>query len=698
MSLETQSFAFGAFLLNAKERVLLRDGKPLPVTPKAFLLLSILVENHGHLVEKNELISQVWPDSFVEEGNLTFTIGLLRKALGDNSQVPHFIETVPRRGYRFIAEVSAAPDEMAANAPAANHFGYRTSAVFVAFCIILLSTLAVGTWVAKTKIFDEVPTPTILDVNYHSEKFSSSGKTLHASISPDGKLVAYVDETAGKWSVWLRKLETSENTLLVPPSDEYYFGLVFAHDGQTVYFVRKPPGGLERAGSNIYRISILGGVPEQIILGFIEGWISLSPDDGQLSFIRCHYKENNFCSLMIADTTGRNERQILTRPSPIRISDNQFSPDGKSIVFASGNSANGGRDFHLTKVDLESGVETPISSPAFFNIHNLKWLPDGESLLEAAMENLDGQSKLWQVSTTTGETNLLTKDSASFMGISLNKDASLMVSTQVSNNFQLYFSSQGQTKDLTHARQAIFAPDGNIVYSTHEGDIWAIGRDGSGQRQLTNSPDTDHFPCFSSNGRFIYFTSNRTGTNQVWRMNSDGSNQNQVTKTEGGYPTFVSLDDKWVYYESGKLRTLWKVSTETGEEIEVSDQKIYYPAFSPDGSFVAFFTRHGDKNRAGIAVMQVAEKNIVKTLDFAELQSLPVRIAWSGDSRTLNYVTWSEQGNILWEQSLDDAQPRHLADLGNKEVEYYSPAPDGSSYIFTRGEWLHNAVLIEGLK
>ena len=145
--------------------------------------------------------------------------------------------------------------------------------------------------------------------------------------------------------------------------------------------------------------------------------------------------------------------------------------------------------------------------------------------------------------------------------------------------------------------------------------------------------------------------------------------------------------------------TLWKVSTETGEEIEVSDQKIYRPAFSPDGSFVAFFSHHGDKeNRAGIAVMHIADKNTVKTLDFADPQSLPVRIAWSGDNRTLSYVTWSEQGNTLWEQSLNDAQPRYFADLGNEEVEYYSLAPDGSSYIFTRGKWLHNAVMIDGLK
>lgn len=106
MLLERQKFEFADFLLDAKENVLLRDGKPLSITPKAFQLLLVLVKNHGHLVEKDELLNTVWADSFVEEGNLAFTIGLLRKVLNDNAQKPQFIETVPRRGYRFIGKLN----------------------------------------------------------------------------------------------------------------------------------------------------------------------------------------------------------------------------------------------------------------------------------------------------------------------------------------------------------------------------------------------------------------------------------------------------------------------------------------------------------------------------------------------------------------------------------------------------------------
>ena len=99
-------FEFGPFRLDCAERVLLRDGQPVPVTLKAFDVLMLLVENGGHLVEKDELMNRVWAGSFVEEGNLKVTVSMLRKALEDNQPENRFIETVPRRGYRFIAPVS----------------------------------------------------------------------------------------------------------------------------------------------------------------------------------------------------------------------------------------------------------------------------------------------------------------------------------------------------------------------------------------------------------------------------------------------------------------------------------------------------------------------------------------------------------------------------------------------------------------
>jgi len=98
-------YRFGPFRLNPAERLLLRDGQPVPVTPKVFDTLVALVEHHGRLLKKDELIGKLWPDATVEEDNLTHNISALRKALGDDRNSARFIETVPRLGYRFVAEV-----------------------------------------------------------------------------------------------------------------------------------------------------------------------------------------------------------------------------------------------------------------------------------------------------------------------------------------------------------------------------------------------------------------------------------------------------------------------------------------------------------------------------------------------------------------------------------------------------------------
>jgi len=100
---------FGPFRLDCTERVLLRDGQPVSLTLKAFEVLLLLVECRGHVVEKHELMKRVWADTFVEEGNIKTTVSMLRKALADDDGESRYIETVPRRGYRFVAEVKGVP-------------------------------------------------------------------------------------------------------------------------------------------------------------------------------------------------------------------------------------------------------------------------------------------------------------------------------------------------------------------------------------------------------------------------------------------------------------------------------------------------------------------------------------------------------------------------------------------------------------
>jgi len=106
-------YAFGGFRLDPAERRLLRDETPVPLTPKCFDLLVIFVENSGHLIGKEELIERLWPNQIVEEANLSFNISTLRKALGQGSNGEPFIETVPKKGFRFVAHVEEQLEEQA---------------------------------------------------------------------------------------------------------------------------------------------------------------------------------------------------------------------------------------------------------------------------------------------------------------------------------------------------------------------------------------------------------------------------------------------------------------------------------------------------------------------------------------------------------------------------------------------------------
>jgi DNA-binding winged helix-turn-helix (wHTH) protein/TolB-like protein len=112
-------YVFGSFRYDAQQRLLFRDGELIPLVPKAADTLQVLIEHSGRIVEKSELMRLVWPDTTVEEIGLARNISIVRKALGDDADSGRHIETIPRRGYRFVADVEVirAADSGSAEAP-----------------------------------------------------------------------------------------------------------------------------------------------------------------------------------------------------------------------------------------------------------------------------------------------------------------------------------------------------------------------------------------------------------------------------------------------------------------------------------------------------------------------------------------------------------------------------------------------------
>lgn len=705
MSLEINSFEFSEFCLKVREKTLLRGGKPVSLTPKALRLLFILVENHGQIVEKEELMRVVWADSFVEESNLTFTVSVLRKALSDDKKTSRYIETVPKRGYRFIAEVVEIPEaNVLETRTAEKSFAPKSkkSLAVLAVCLLLVGVGLAASWYAlKTKSASVLP---VLDASFALEKMSGSGKVFSAAVSPDGKTAVYSSETGGKQSLWIKNFDSNgENVQIVPPSEDVYQKIVFSPNGNFIYFVRQTE--LDDKNPAIYRVSIFGGVPTEIV-GDTTGGLSISPDGEKISFRRCSYRDEEFCALLIADARdGKNERKIASRPRPTRIGDNAFSPDGRRIVFAVGQSENAASEFGLAEIDLETNQEREFSTQKFFNIKQIAFLPDQSGLLVTASRIPNKNFRLWKVS--GDEAVPLTKDSENYATLSIDREGKVITATQVKEDFHLrIFDLQNQNisagKDLTSAFTATFAPNGKIVFSSPmsgNDEIWSMNADGSEQRQLTNTEADEFLPVAAPDGNSIFFTSNRTGEAHVWRMNADGTNQTKITDQNGGMPMFASPDGLFLYYLHGIDRTLWRVSSAGGGEQQILKKAKNRFALSPDGSTIVYGEKEGAEKF--FIFESVADGKTTRKIKYPDAAMRMHEIAFLPDGKSLIYVLSEGQyeNYSLWLQPLEKPDaPRKVADLGGEEVMALAIAPDGKKIVIVQGSWKHDAVLLKGLK
>lgn len=707
-------YRFGEFTLSLDQRTLRRVSENISLTPKMYELLLVLVENPDQIVEKEFLLKTVWPDSFVEEGNITYNIRQLRIALGDDAQEPSYIETIPRRGYRFIAEVIAvdSTDQLSdgrsdATTAAAADTGkwWRSRPVLAAAALILVIFAGSSIfWFSRSSRAEAAP---ILSVPFAVDKLSTDGQVFHAVISPDGKTMVYVHRTGKNQSLWLRQLETGNNVEIIPPAESFYGGLGFSPDGTSVYFSRGPLHG-DRPQIDIYRIPIYGGVPRKLAEQ-TQGWLSVSPDGERLSFVRCRHLDDEYCSLWIANAAdGKDEKMLASRPRPFRISDNKISPDGSRVVFAAGQSRTGSNEFSLMEIDIRSGQEREVTPEKFFNINYIAWLPDQSGWLLTARRIPDKSSRIWHVSAADGRATMLTSDAESYNRLSLDAKGRLLVATRIDPDFNLNIyqmdSPDEPPKTLANASSVSFAPNGKIVYAsvmTGDDEIWISNADGTEQRQLTNDPAEDIAPIAAPDGQHIYFNSNRSGKIQVWGMDIDGGNQRQITTDEGGFPLKISPDGQWLYYRSGLHYTLRRVLLAKGKEELVYDSSKQDFALAPDTVRIAYVEKNDGADK--VVVRLLDSGRIESTFSTPEPAKRVTYLIWSNDGKYVAYILEDDTHNTrtLWFQYLDGSPPRRVADLSSGEIFELSGLAlsyDSKSFAAVQGTWNHNAILIKGLK
>ncbi|MEZ5424778.1 MAG: hypothetical protein R2747_00815 [Pyrinomonadaceae bacterium] len=526
------------------------------------------------------------------------------------------------------------------------------------------------------------------------ELIKSSGNPLAAAISPDGKYIAYINVANGQQSLWLRQLSSGVNTqIVVPESEVTFYHLEFSRNGEYIYFTcddKTEPVHLDR-------VSVLGGTVKIHILNEVDGAFSISPDDRLISFRRYGKQKR---SLLIANIDGSDVRPIFETTKTF--TDNVFSPNGKAIAFANGQSDTGDRDFGIYSIDLESGEVKSVTDFRWLYVRSIIWLPDQSGLLVTARVKNDEPKQLWKISMPGGEVEKITDTQNDFNLISATKDLSKILLTQISLTSNLYLATSfaiDNVQPIVQASEGVtWAVEGNLVYSSPSSgnhDIWMLSKDKTNQKQLTTEDSTDFDPQLSPDGRYIVFISDRGGKYNLWRISADGSDPVRLTNGEGEQNPVFTKDGKFVVFNSMKDVSLWKISVEGGEPTLVSDKRAYNISISPDGAKFAHFAEKDNKLK--IVVKSFSDNRILREFAIPERLFAGHDIVWAKDGGSLIYS--AENANLvgnLWQQSLNGGSPRKLTNYLSDEIFYFDLAPDSRRFALIRGSWNYDIVLATG--
>lgn len=737
-------YEFGIFQLDIGKGVLLRENQPVLMQWKTFELLCVFTESNGNLLTRDELMNALWADTFVEDNNLSQHISALRKALGENGNGVKFIETVAGRGYRFLADVeeisaleiptkikpiaetngflkngtseqSPANSNIEDNSPTAaqtdsaktksaltfKHAKFRTATIFA-----ILSVMAVGAaflW-QKQKTADTLPASDNGSrfLNFSSAKYQKiiENQRGEAAISPDGRFVVYTNIVGDKQTLWLRQLAANTHIQIQPPTEADYRRLKFSHDSNYIYFNHM---------DSLYRISVLGG-EAMLILKKIRDF-SFSPDNTQIAFTKpLPDLPDDQCGLFTANADGSAERIISRRQSPDCYKGATWSPDGKLIAFATGQSDTGDANTRLFAYQIADEKEITLSEARWFQINSLEWLPDNSGIILTGRKKLGDENQVWQVNHPGGETRQLTYGTAKYIHLSLTADGSRLLVTQAVLDSYLSTAPADAPSNLRKIGSGFFGltwlPDGKIVYSSRadKDSLWTINPDGTGQKQLTFDNAGYLNPIASADGRYIFYTLSGEGRQHIWRMNADGSGKIQLTDGDGEQKPNVSADGKWLFYQtSGKSPpTIWKVSTEdSSEPVQLTKDYSTNASASPDGKLLAYFgRREPDKDIMDTKIMSLEDGQIVRQFSLLEGEFFATgKILWTKDGKALFYAKERiDRIPNIWSQPLDGSASKQITNYSSERIFDFGWSPDGKQLAVIRGAWKNEAVLISGFR
>ncbi|HEU4389718.1 MAG TPA: winged helix-turn-helix domain-containing protein [Blastocatellia bacterium] len=737
----------------------MRDGEVVPLAPKTIDLLVVLVENGGHVVSKDRLMKSVWPDTFVEEANLSGHISTLRKALGDELNGAKYIETISRRGYRFAAEVVEVGGDAAdvvvehtrahilieeeiegdeprnlavavqghsrreqdkVGAPPSRLWALpikRQTLIWGCAGVLSIGSATYLSWRIQSEA--DLPPSSIAAKGETGSRIkltrmTSFGKA-NSSISSDGNFICYAQNYFdGVGTLWLRQVATNKEIQLIEPGERVFYGTAFSPDGQFIYYSATDQHDTEGA---LFRVPVLGGPATRLVEQF--GSMFTLSSDGRVAFYR-YSPDRKKRSLMVADLTGGYEQTLLTFDYPEQAFSGSpaFSPDGSIIAFAAITPpAKRGPDGHVSlfTIDISSGSVTPLTTELWREVGKLTWSLDKTALVLVAFRPHVG-NQLYYVRYPEGDAHRLTSGIQGFgnYGLGITADGTTLVADGWERTFNIWtVLADGQSSDASRLTAGLddgssglaTLPDGRIAYESLAGDdadLWTMKPDGSDATALTADSYYESDVSATADGRYLVFISNRSGHDHLFRIDSDGSNTTQLTFGDYSDATpDCSPDGKWIVYasRSGNLSTIWKVPIDGGTPIQLTTDDSVEPSFSPDGNLIScILPKSGKVEKGSIAIVSAEGGPPTRVFPVVQFAHRYVTPRWSPDGQSVVFTEIDNNVGNLWKQPLVGGSPQRITNFKTDLISNFAFSRDGKRIVLSRGPKGAYAVLIRGFK
>lgn len=529
-----QVYAFGPFRFDPEEHLLVRDGKAIPLAPKVVETLLLFVQNAGRLIEKDDLMRRVWPSTFVEEGNLNKNIFTLRKTLGQWDGGLEYIETVPKRGYRFVApvklerETDAKPQLAAEMVSNFQDTTARASLNATRVTAILVAAGAIGLylfWFVRRQ--QPAPEPKVSQLTANS----SDNPVTSSSISPDGKYLAFTDKTE---RMRVKLIGTDETEAISEP--ESLKGIPVAweivgwfpdgtrflanlHSPQSYPWTEYVPANVE--DTSIWIVSLLGGVPRK--LRDSARAFSVSPDGSLLAFGTGTSELGNR-EIWLMDPGGQQARKLYDTDGDTAISNLQWSRDGQRTIYLK----RGRSHSALISRDLNGGPPTTVLSIS--NPDELKdfiWLRDGRLIYAISEDQEINSCNYWQfkIDTGTGEPIGRPRRVTNWSGFCLYR------ASATADGKRLVFHKWAR-------RTTVYVADTEVDHA------WATSTKHLTLNEYVNAAET-----WTPDSKALIFRSWRNGHLRLFKQAVDSDTEEPVligAANVGG--TSISPDGSWLFY------------------------------------------------------------------------------------------------------------------------------------------------------